>query len=113
VPDQGCRRARRRPGPPTVPLHPPGGKGASPRTTEQRGQGNSDLLERSISKEIAIELRLASELWAVEAGLSQISHVLMNLCLNAHDAMPDGGALTLETHISRILLSPRGRLLIN
>lgn len=72
-----------------------------------------DLLERSISKEIAIELRLASELWAVEADPSQISHVLMDLCLNAHDAMPDGGTLTLETHSSRILPSPRGRLLIN
>jgi CheY-like chemotaxis protein len=39
------------------------------------------LLERSISKEIAIELRLASELWAVEADLSQLSQVLVNLSL--------------------------------
>jgi hypothetical protein len=56
-----------------------------------------DLLERSISKEIAIELRLASGLWAVEADPSQISQVLMNLCVNARDAMPEGGTLTLET----------------
>ncbi|HID63958.1 MAG TPA: PAS domain S-box protein, partial [Anaerolineae bacterium] len=55
------------------------------------------LLERSIPKEITIELRLASELWAVEADPSQISQVLMNLCVNARDAMPDGGTLTLET----------------
>jgi signal transduction histidine kinase/ActR/RegA family two-component response regulator len=56
-----------------------------------------DLLERSISKEIAIELRLEPELWMVEADPSQIGQVLMNLCLNACDAMPDGGTLTLET----------------
>jgi len=56
-----------------------------------------DLLERSIPKEITIELDLASGLWMVEADFSQISQVLMNLCLNACDAMPDGGTLTLET----------------
>jgi two-component system cell cycle sensor histidine kinase/response regulator CckA len=55
------------------------------------------LLERSIPKEIAIELCLASELWTMEADRSQISQVLMNLCVNARDAMPDGGTLTLET----------------
>jgi PAS domain S-box-containing protein len=56
-----------------------------------------DLLERSIPKEITIELHLEPELWAVEADPSQVSQVLMNLCVNARDAMPDGGTLTLET----------------
>jgi two-component system cell cycle sensor histidine kinase/response regulator CckA len=56
-----------------------------------------NLLKRSIPKEIAIELRLEPELWAVEADSSQISQVLMNLCVNARDAMPDGGTLILET----------------
>jgi two-component system cell cycle sensor histidine kinase/response regulator CckA len=56
-----------------------------------------DLLERSIPKEIAIALRLEPELWTVEADPSQISQVLMNLGLNARDAMPEGGTLTLET----------------
>ena len=57
-----------------------------------------NLLERSISKGIIIELNLEPELWAVEADPSQISQVLMNLCLNARDAMPEGGTLILETH---------------
>jgi two-component system cell cycle sensor histidine kinase/response regulator CckA len=56
-----------------------------------------DLLERSIPKDITIELRLEPELWTVKADPSQISQVLMNLCVNSRDAMPDGGTLTLET----------------
>jgi PAS domain S-box-containing protein len=55
------------------------------------------LLERSIPKEIAIELHLEPELWVVEADPSQVNSVLMNLGVNARDAMPDGGTLTLET----------------
>jgi signal transduction histidine kinase/ActR/RegA family two-component response regulator len=55
------------------------------------------LLERSIPKEITIELGLESELWTVEADSSQMSQVLMNLCVNARDAMPEGGTLTLDT----------------
>ena len=56
-----------------------------------------NLLKRSIPKEITIELRLEPKLWAVEADPSQISQVLVNLCVNARDAMPNGGTLTLET----------------
>ena len=56
-----------------------------------------DLLEHSIPKEITLKLSLEPELWAVEADPSQINQVLMNLGVNARDAMPDGGTLTLET----------------
>jgi PAS domain S-box-containing protein len=55
------------------------------------------LLERSLPKEITVELHLEPGLWAAEADPSQMSQVLMNLCVNARDAMPDGGTLTLET----------------
>jgi two-component system cell cycle sensor histidine kinase/response regulator CckA len=69
-----------------------------------------DLLERSIPKEITIELHLEPELWAVEADPSQVSQVLMNLCVNARDAMPDGGTLTLETR--NVTLGAEGALAI-
>ncbi len=55
------------------------------------------LLERTIDKKIQIEQSLASDLWTVEADPSQIEQVLMNLGINARDAMPTGGKLTVTT----------------
>jgi two-component system, cell cycle sensor histidine kinase and response regulator CckA len=46
---------------------------------------------------VEIRTSLASELSTVRADSSQIEQVLMNLCLNARDAMPSGGCLTIET----------------
>ena len=55
------------------------------------------LLRRTIDPRIAVELQPAADLWAVEADRAQVTQALMNLCLNARDAMPDGGRLRLET----------------
>lgn len=55
------------------------------------------ILERTISKKIQIAKSLASDLWTVEADPSQIEQVLMNLGINACDAMPTGGKLTVTT----------------
>ncbi len=55
------------------------------------------LLERTIPKMISIELQLAEDLPRVHADASQMEQILMNLTLNARDAMPEGGRLSIET----------------
>jgi PAS domain S-box-containing protein len=55
------------------------------------------MFRRLVREDVDLELRLAPELGAVRADASQIQRVLMNLGLNAIDAMPQGGRVTLET----------------
>jgi signal transduction histidine kinase len=55
------------------------------------------MLRRIFPENVASELRLAASLPAIEGDGTQIDQVLMNLCINARDAMPDGGRLTIES----------------
>ena len=59
-------------------------------------RGFGKLLRRTIREDIQIELKLPATLGIVEADAGQIEQVLMNLCVNAQDAMPDGGTLAIE-----------------
>jgi nitrogen-specific signal transduction histidine kinase/CheY-like chemotaxis protein len=55
------------------------------------------LLKRTISKMIEFELCLAENLSPVNADTSQLEQIIMNLAINARDAMPQGGRLIIET----------------
>lgn len=55
------------------------------------------MLRRLISETIHLDLRVDANLWRTTADPGQIQQVIMNLAVNARDAMPSGGALTIET----------------
>jgi PAS domain S-box-containing protein len=55
------------------------------------------LLGRVLGEDVEIRTELARDLAAIHADVGQLEQVLMNLALNARDAMPDGGTLTLRT----------------
>jgi CheY-like chemotaxis protein len=57
----------------------------------------SDLLSRSLGEKVELETISGAGLWKVEADVSELETALLNLALNARDAMPDGGKLTIET----------------
>ena len=57
----------------------------------------SSLLRRTVGEKIDIKVPPARDLWYVKADKTQIDQVLINLTVNAKDAMPDGGALTVRT----------------
>ncbi|MET0987206.1 MAG: ATP-binding protein, partial [Steroidobacteraceae bacterium] len=59
--------------------------------------GMSDLLRRSLGEQIAIETVLAGGLWLVNADPNQLEIAILNLAVNARDAMSNGGKLTIET----------------
>ena len=56
-----------------------------------------ELLHRSVNESIRLDMCLDPQLWTAEADPNQLESALLNLVLNARDAMPDGGMLMIET----------------
>lgn len=64
--------------------------------------GLSDLLQRSLGETIDITISEDTDLWLSEADLGQVENALLNLALNARDAMPEGGKLSIESSNTRV-----------
>ncbi len=60
-------------------------------------QGMSELLRRTIGESVITETVLGGGLWKVAVDPNQLENAILNLAVNARDAMPDGGRLTIET----------------
>ncbi len=64
--------------------------------------GMEDMIRRTVGPAVAIDVVGAPGLWATLVDPPQLENALLNLCINARDAMPDGGRLTVETRNTRL-----------
>jgi signal transduction histidine kinase len=60
-------------------------------------QQTTSVLQRLLDPEIELRVNLEPHLWNVMADTDQMTQVVMNLCLNARDAMPHGGTIGIQT----------------
>jgi PAS domain S-box-containing protein len=59
--------------------------------------GMEELIRRTVGPQIAVDVVTAGGLWSALIDAPQLENALLNLCINARDAMPDGGRITIET----------------
>ena len=64
--------------------------------------GMADLLHRALGEQVQLEIVSTPGLWRVEADPNQLESAIVNLAVNARDAMPKGGKLTIETANTRL-----------
>lgn len=60
-------------------------------------QSMTDLIQRTVGPGVVVKMVGATGLWPTLVDPSQLENALLNLCINARDAMPDGGRITIET----------------
>ncbi|MFS0772521.1 PAS domain-containing protein [Sphingomonas sp. 1P08PE] len=56
-----------------------------------------ELIQRTVGPDIRVETIAAAALWPALVDANQLENAILNLCINARDAMPDGGRITIET----------------
>jgi two-component system, cell cycle sensor histidine kinase and response regulator CckA len=70
---------------------------------------SSNMLRRTVEKNVRIDLALDADLPLIRVDPGQLEQVLLNLVINARDAMPSGGVITIETRPARIEAADAGR----
>ena len=65
-------------------------------------EGLAELIRRTVGSAIEVELRMGDGIWTVLCDPNQLENVLLNLAINARDAMPGGGRLTILTEDVRL-----------
>jgi CheY-like chemotaxis protein len=68
-----------------------------PTDVDQLVEGMAELIRRTVGPAIAMDVIATQGLWSTLVDSHQLENALLNLCLNARDAMPDGGQLLIET----------------
>jgi PAS domain S-box-containing protein len=68
-----------------------------PADVNQLIAGLEDLIRQTMGPTIEVAVNCASDLWLTKIDVPQLESALLNLCINARDAMPDGGKLRIET----------------
>jgi signal transduction histidine kinase len=63
-----------------------------------RVTGTVELLRRTLGEQVTVSLRLSPDPCQTMANPGDVDNAILNLAINARDAMPDGGTLTIETH---------------
>ena len=73
-----------------------------PTNTNKLIAGMEDLIQRTVGPAIKLETVLGISAWPILCDPNQLESAILNLCINARDAMPDGGRLTIETANSSV-----------
>ena len=68
-----------------------------PTDVNRLSAGLGELIRRTVGPAVTVEVVEAGGLWATRVDQNQLENALLNLCINARDAMPDGGRITVET----------------
>ena len=64
--------------------------------------GMEDMLRRTLGERVELQTMLTGDLWPALTDVNQFENAILNLAINARDAMPDGGRLTIETRNTQL-----------